>query len=93
MEIMIFINTDSITLLFAQFSRLVQKDKGVAYRAKSTRIVSSLWSSRGLSLQDFCAIIPTSFGAKGPNLRRLIAQSHSDVLSYLRFSGYFLGLK
>ena len=40
------------------------------------------------------AILPTLFGGKGPHLRRwLIAQPLHQTVSWLRFSGFFLGSK
>ena len=39
-------------------------------------------------------ILPTSFGGKGPHLRRwLVAQHVHQTVSYLRFSGVFLSYK
>ena len=41
-----------------------------------------------------CAILPTSFGGKGPHLRRwLVAQPLHQTVSKLRFSGVFLSPK
>ena len=41
-----------------------------------------------------CAILPTSFGGKGPHLRRrLVARPLHQTVSQLRFSGVFLGCK